>query len=53
VAKPGVPARALTVDPPLTEEEAARVEAALDQAREQLREKDWYLNPFPPKRRAD
>ena len=42
------------VDPPLTEEEEARVEAALDQVREQFREKDWYLNPFPPpKRRAD
>ena len=53
VAKPGMPARAPAVDPPLTEEEAARVEAALDQVREQLRDKDWYLNPFPPKRRAD
>ena len=53
VAKPGVPAHAQMNDPPLTEEEAARVEAALDQVREQLRDKDWYLNPFPPKRRAD
>jgi hypothetical protein len=54
VAKPGVPARAPALDPPLTEEEEARVEAALDQVREQFREKDWYLNPFPPpKRRAD
>ena len=52
--KPGVPARAPALDPPLTEEEEARVEAALDQVREQFREKDWYLNPFPPpKRRAD
>ena len=36
------------VGPRSPEEEEARVEAALDQVRDQFREKDWYLNPFPP-----